>query len=339
MSTKCKEKDTKSLLMAGGDNEVNSDYEESDELESVDDYNDEDGESNSRRISEFRIETDMGNPKFTLGMIFSSKSEFRDAVKEYGIKNRVNIKFYKNDKKRMGARCKEGCEWNIYASKFNDDPSDPTFQVKTHKSKHSCARTYENKHLTYKWLAKHYLWKFEADPKWSLLSFRAEISKDFTIHCPTMKLWRARNFAIKMIEGTHEEQYCRVDSYAQEVRLTNPGSTLICKRNEGLFLRFYVCLDACKKGFLAGCRRIISFDGCHVKDKFGGQILTAVGIDANDSIYPIAYAVVEAETRETWGWFFQLMSEDLEIQNSYCLTVMSDKQKVTFIFIFSSFSL
>jgi hypothetical protein len=41
----------------------------SDELESVDDYTDEDGESNSRRFPEFRIETDMCNPKFTLGMI------------------------------------------------------------------------------------------------------------------------------------------------------------------------------------------------------------------------------------------------------------------------------
>lgn len=144
-----------------------------------------------------------------------------------------------------------------------------------------------------------------------------------------MKLRRARDLALKMIKGTHEKRYCRIDSYAQEVMLTNPGSTVICKQNEGLFLRFYVCLNACKRGFLTGCRRIISFDDCHVKDKFGGQILTAVGMDANDCIYPITYAVVEAETRETWGWFFQLLSVDLEIQNSYCLTLMSDKQKVT----------
>jgi hypothetical protein len=96
MSTKYKKKGTKSLLMASGDNEINSDYEESDELESVDDYTDEDGESNSRTFSEFRIETNMDNSKFILGMIFISKSKFRDVVKEYGIKNRVNIKIYNN---------------------------------------------------------------------------------------------------------------------------------------------------------------------------------------------------------------------------------------------------
>jgi MuDR family transposase len=90
--------------MASGDNEINSDYEEFDELESVDGYTDEDGESNFRRFSEFRIETDMSNTKFALGMIFSSKSEFRDAMKEYEIKSRVNIKFYKNDKKKNGCK-------------------------------------------------------------------------------------------------------------------------------------------------------------------------------------------------------------------------------------------
>ncbi|CAB4309835.1 unnamed protein product [Prunus armeniaca] len=35
-----------------------------------------------------------------------------------------------------------------------------------------------------------------------------------------------------------------------------------------LFERLYVCLDACKKDFLAGCRPIIGVDGCHLKDHF-----------------------------------------------------------------------
>ncbi|KAI5327895.1 hypothetical protein L3X38_027291 [Prunus dulcis] len=38
-----------------------------------------------------------------------------------------------------------------------------------------------------------------------------------------------------------------------------------------LFQRIYVCLDACKKGFLAGYKPIIGVDGCNLKDHFSDQ--------------------------------------------------------------------
>ena len=63
-------------------------------------------------------------------------------------------------------------------------------------------------------------------------------------------------------------------------------------------------LDAFKRGFLAGCRPIICLDGCHVKTKFGGQLLTAVGMDPNDCIYPIPFVIFEVESFATWKWFF-----------------------------------
>ena len=86
-------------------------------------------------------------------------------------------------------------------------------------------------------------------------------------------------------------------------------------------------LDACKRGFLSACRPIICLDGCHIKTKFGGQLLTAVGMDPNDCIYPIAIAVVEVESLATWKWFLQKLKEDLGIDNTYTWTIMTDKQK------------
>ncbi|KAK8696284.1 hypothetical protein V6N13_001420 [Hibiscus sabdariffa] len=43
-------------------------------------------------------------------------------------------------------------------------------------------------------------------------------------------------------------------------------------------------------------RLFIIFDGCFLKGYYQGYLLAAVGIDANDCIYPIAVAAVEAET-------------------------------------------
>lgn len=86
-------------------------------------------------------------------------------------------------------------------------------------------------------------------------------------------------------------------------------------------------LDACKRGFLAGCRPIICLDGCHVKSKFGGQLLTVVGMDPNDCIYPIAFAIVEVESFVTWKWFLKTLKADLQIDNTFPWTIMTDKQK------------
>ncbi|XP_061348984.1 uncharacterized protein LOC133294346 [Gastrolobium bilobum] len=73
----------------------------------------------------------------------------------------------------------------------------------------------------------------------------------------------------------------------------------------------YICLDACKKGFKAGCRPLIGLDGCFLKSYYEGQLLSAVGEDANKQFYVIAYAVVDSETEKNWKWFLTLLQEDL----------------------------
>ncbi|KAL4364016.1 hypothetical protein GQ457_04G008290 [Hibiscus cannabinus] len=82
-----------------------------------------------------------------------------------------------------------------------------------------------------------------------------------------------------------------------------------------------------KDGFKAGCRPIIGLDGCHLKGYYQGHLLAAVGIDADDSIYPISFAVVESENQSSWCWFLELLVTDLEIENSHSFTFMTDRQK------------
>ncbi|XP_057730911.1 uncharacterized protein LOC130946256 [Arachis stenosperma] len=49
--------------------------------------------------------------------------------------------------------------------------------------------------------------------------------------------------------------------------------------------------------------------------------------DPNDQILPIAYAVVEAETKDSWTWFLQLLCDDLGVDKIRTCTFMSDQQK------------
>ena len=63
----------------------------------------------------------------------------------------------------------------------------------------------------------------------------------------------------------------------------------------------------------------------------GGQLLNAVGMDPNDCIFPIVVIVVEVESLATWKCFLETLKYDLNIDNTYPWTIMTDKQKVSFL--------
>ncbi|XP_039138855.1 uncharacterized protein LOC120276195 [Dioscorea cayenensis subsp. rotundata] len=142
------------------------------------------------------------------------------------------------------------------------------------------------------------------------------------------KCYRAKTLALEVVFGNAKEQYSRIYDYLQELWETNEGTTTICRLEARLFLRMYVCLQGCKSGFKTGCRPIISLDACFLKGYYRGHLMAAVGIVANDCMYPIAFAAIESENFDSWCWFIDLMIQNLEIVNSYHWSFMSDKQKL-----------
>ncbi|KAK2437846.1 hypothetical protein QL285_022691 [Trifolium repens] len=93
------------------------------------------------------------------------------------------------------------------------------------------------------------------------------------------------------------------------------------------FQRVYICLKGCRESFLR-CRPIIGLDGAFLKGYYGGQLLAAIGRDPNDQMLPIAFAVVEGETKDTWSWFLKLLTNDLGgTRACSAITFISDQQK------------
>ena len=59
------------------------------------------------------------------------------------------------------------------------------------------------------------------------------------------------------------------------------------------FKRMYIRYSVQKVVFLGGCRPFVGLDGCHLKGRFGGQLLSAIANNGNDNIFPVTMVVVE----------------------------------------------
>ncbi|KAH7864390.1 hypothetical protein Vadar_029082 [Vaccinium darrowii] len=317
----------------GKDKEVNDDENygdvSSDELHSV--HSDSDGDGKDK-YPEFRAETDMGKVQFCVGMKFGNAKEFREAVREYAIKEGKQIKFTKNETTRVRAKCPaKGCTWEIFGSLAQRGES---FQVKSFKSEHKCVRSFKVRHVTSMYLAKKYADSIRTNPNMPLEHLQNRVKKNLVVDVSRAIAYRAKRKALKLIEGTNLEQYALLRDYCEEIRRTNPNTTIIIKTippptedGQPTFDRIYICLGALKEGMLSGCRRFICMDACFLKSSHGGQLLVGMGIDANNQSFPFVYAVVESETKDSWMWFLELVIEDLQIVNNSTWTFMSNKQK------------
>jgi hypothetical protein len=290
------------------------------------DLPDSDEESIRYNFKTFRTE-DMHKPTFQSGQVFESVELLRKAIREYSCQNRVDIKLPINDRQRLCAKCEPGCPWYLWAS---TNSRTKCFQIKRFDGEHTCSKKWKVRAFTSVFLAEKYVEAFRADEDMNMKNFSRIVQKDWNMGPSRSKLQRARRLALQVVYGDEIAQYKLLRDFGHELIRNNPGSTFLLSVDEmSRFKQCYMCVDASKRGFLKGCRPVICLDGTHIKTKYGGQLLTAVGMDPNDCIYPIAVAVVEVENTETWTWFLNTLKQDLGIgSNTYPWTIMSDKQKV-----------
>ncbi|GJX56499.1 calcium/proton exchanger [Tanacetum coccineum] len=89
----------------------------------------------------------------------------------------------------------------------------------------------------------------------------------------------------------------------------------------------YIRFKGVASGWKAGCRRVIGLDGCFLKHTCKRELLTAIGRDVINQMYPIAWVVVRVKNTLSWSWFLSLLQEDLELGHGARLIIISDSHK------------
>ncbi|GJR59125.1 mutator type transposase [Tanacetum coccineum] len=181
----------------------------------------------------------------------------------------------------------------------------------------------------------HVIKSLATNPDILVRAVQDQMQKQFKVGLSNMKAFRAKRIASDIMTGSYREQYSLLREYAQKLINQNPGTTVrIDVQQEPnpesltrIFRRVYVCLGALKQDFRSCGREILELDGCFMSGPWPGQILTAVGVDANNGIYPVAYDIVEAESKASWCWFLNLLGEDFSIEANFNYTFISYRQK------------
>ncbi|XP_071927175.1 uncharacterized protein [Coffea arabica] len=250
----------------------------------------EDGDQFQRRYKDFCMEKFKIDTRFELGMKFGSRAQFKAAVQEYGIKMGRPVYTKRNESKRVRAKCKAPCQW--------------------------------------------YMERIKSNSRIPIREIRQTVNEEYQAQISRWIAAKARKLALEMIKGSAEQQYKRIWEYCAEIKKTHEGNTMEVMftpfRGPGgnpKFMRLYCCLGPLKKGFKDDLRPLIALDGCHLKRTYRGQLLIAIAADPNNGWWSIAWAVVEREATEQWAWFLKYLSDDLEIENQFHYTFISDQQK------------
>ncbi|XP_062164888.1 uncharacterized protein LOC133871456 [Alnus glutinosa] len=254
-----------------------------------------------------------------------------DSSKRSCVTKRVPFSKSDFEKPTLQKVCGEkNCKYRVYGRQLKGEA---TFMLISLRPKHTCARKYKNHLITSKWIAEWCLDSFRDQPNMLVEVLKKKVKTKWNVKIHPSTLYRARKRAQEVIYGKLGEQYHRLWDYCATIRSTNVGSCVILMVERPMpempcrFQRMYISLAAMKNGFKDGCRPVISLDACLLKGVYKGQLMEAVGRDANNNMYPISMVVVEAETKDSWSWFLEALLANLGPSGVRRWTFISDRQK------------
>ncbi|XP_058211592.1 uncharacterized protein LOC131323766 [Rhododendron vialii] len=144
-----------------------------------------------------------------------------------------------------------------------------------------------------------------------------DICKDFEhvfqCHLNYSQGWRVKEKAKEAITGPPSMTFHLVPWMCRRLVEAIPNSRAIwTSTDEGKFKQLFVSYGCSIAAFRSGyLRPVLKLDACFLTGYYRGHVLSASAHDANDGLYPLAYAIVSSENDEDWLWFLVNLKEVL----------------------------
>nr|KAJ0206345.1 hypothetical protein LSAT_V11C500238400 [Lactuca sativa] len=280
---------------------------------------------------------------FQIGQVFKTKLDVKNYLNSHAIAIRRSLYLVKNDKIRIRVKCKgvvskpsTGVDGGGPSTRSRAKCKGKDAIANKVQDEHKCLQTRAVKACTSRYAANLIVQQIQSNPKIPVKALHEELCKKLEVGMSLQKVARAKSMVERIISGDYQVQYGFLRDYVLELLNTNPGTTVridvypetSLSMTTRTFRRIYICLGALKLGFKYGLRYFLGLDGTFMKGLYPVQVLTVVGLDSNNGIYPVAYAVIETESTSNWTWFLELLGEYLDLGPNSNFSFISDRQKM-----------
>ncbi|CAN1169831.1 hypothetical protein LINPERHAP2_LOCUS28632 [Linum perenne] len=266
-----------------------------------------------------------------IGQEFPDVETCRRTLKDIAIAMHFDLRIVKSDRSRFIAKCsKEGCPWRVHVAKC---PGVPTFTIRTLHGDHTCegVRDLHHQQASVGWVARSVEERIRDNPQYKPKEILQEIRDRHGVAVSYMQAWRGKERSMAALHGTFEDGFRLLPAYCEQIRKTNQGSiaSVFATGPENCFHRLFISYRACIYGFINACRPLLELDKANLKGKYLGTLLCAAAVDADDSLFPLAIAVVDMESDDNWMWFMSELRKLLGVNtdNMPRLTILSERQR------------
>ncbi|XP_037476067.1 uncharacterized protein LOC119353551 [Triticum dicoccoides] len=166
---------------------------------------------------------------------------------------------------------------------------------------------------------------FVEDPTMTAEEIADYLTRHYGERISPVEAWRAKQFALESKFGTFYDSHNFAPRLLKEIARKNPGTFVDIKDAEvagcedfRVLQRMFWAFGQCLQAFHT-CRPVLCIKGTPLCGKYQGMLLTAVALDANDFSIPVACAVVEDETKESWLWFLRNLERAVVHQSDVCI--------------------
>jgi hypothetical protein len=249
------------------------------------------------------------------GQVFESKAALRVAINEFHINNNRECLVLKSEPKRLTIKCRDDfCKFRLSAkSKGLSESWIITKQAIPHGCKVSATRA-DHCQLTAEMIGLAIDDTIRRDVCAPINHIRDVVKKAYKNVTPKYnKLWRGRELAIANMFGSWENSYNLLIPLLEAIQRNNPGSkycvtsTPIADETDRQFNQAAWAYGPCIAA-LPFLRPVISIDACFMSGRYQGRLLMACMYDAENQLLPLAFAIVEKESAENWGFFYEMVA-------------------------------
>ena len=273
-----------------------------------------------------------------VGMQFATKEAVVSAIKHYNIKNSVDYRVVESSPIKYHGQCimyGAGCNWSIRARLLKKTQ---VWEIRKYNGPHTCASgriSQDHMKLDSNMICSCILSLVQANPAISVSVLVAEIRNRYGYMTSYRKAWIAKQKAIVRLYGDWDKSYNDLPKWLAAMQHFVPGTIVELQtvpayhghqmvQGMGIFHRLFWTFKSCIEGF-PFCKPVVQIDGTFLYGKYKGTLLLAVAQDGNRNIVPIAFAIVEGETKEAWSFFLDNLRRYVVREPGICL--ISDRHE------------